>query len=158
MRTLLRETLFLRSFGLLKIPMIFFVRPRVLELSNERVEIKIPLTYNTKNHLSSMYFGALSVGADCAGGILAMKLGRERSKKFSLAFKDFHADFLKRADGDVHFVCDEGAKVKALIDQAAASGERQNMPVQVTATVPSKYGDEPVARFTLTLSVKIGKK
>jgi hypothetical protein len=38
--------------------------------------------------------------------------------------------------------------------QADASGERVTLPVAVTATVPDKYGDEPVARFTLGLSVK----
>jgi hypothetical protein len=29
-----------------------------------------------------------------------------------------------------------------------------NIPVQVTATVPNKFGNEPVAEFTITLSVK----
>jgi len=30
-----------------------------------------------------------------------------------------------------------------------------NMPVEVIATVPSKEGEEPVAKFTLTLSLKL---
>jgi hypothetical protein len=34
------------------------------------------------------------------------------------------------------------------------SGEREEATVHVVATVPSKLGDEPVARFELTLSLK----
>jgi acyl-coenzyme A thioesterase PaaI-like protein len=154
MSTMLRETLFVRTFGLVKIPLIFFLGPSVLELSEQRTVVRVPLTFRTKNHLGSMYFGALCIGADLAGGLLAMKLGRERSKKFSLAFKDVEGKFTKRADGDVHFVCEQGTEIRALIDKAISTGERQNMPVRVNALVPSKYGTEPVAQFTLTLSIR----
>ena len=34
------------------------------------------------------------------------------------------------------------------------TGERVTIPVDVVATVPKRYGDEPVARFTLGLSLK----
>ncbi|HEY8887948.1 MAG TPA: DUF4442 domain-containing protein, partial [Gallionella sp.] len=59
-------TLGLRLFGFAKIPMMLYVRPSVMEISNERVVVRIPLTRRTRNHLGSMYFGALSVGADCS--------------------------------------------------------------------------------------------
>lgn len=66
-----RATLGLRLFGLLRIPMLFYVRPRVTEISPERITVRIPLRRRTKNHHGSMYFGALGVGADCAAGALA---------------------------------------------------------------------------------------
>ncbi len=149
-----RETAYLRAFGLLKVPMILFTSPSVLELSSERCEIRIPLNRRTRNHLKSLYFGALAVGADCAGGIIAMKLIREAKADVSLLFKDFHAEFLKRAEGDVHFTCSDGPAIAEGVRKALASGERENCPVRVVATVPSKLGDEPVAKFTLTLSLK----
>jgi len=34
------------------------------------------------------------------------------------------------------------------------TGQRVTLPVEVVATVPSRYGDEPVARFTMGLSLK----
>jgi hypothetical protein len=40
------------------------------------------------------------------------------------------------------------------MEKAAATGERENLPLYVTATVPKLLGPEPVARFTLTLSVR----
>lgn len=151
---LLRETLELRAFGLLKIPMLFWLKPTVLEMTDKRVVVKLPLTRRSKNHLNAMYFGALAAGADCAGGLLAMKLIRESKANVSLVFKDFHAEFLKRAEGDVHFVCDDGDAVHDLVRRTLSSGERENLSVNITAYVPSKTGDEPVAKFVLTISLK----
>jgi hypothetical protein len=64
------------------------------------------------------------------------------------------AQFLKRADGDVHFVSNSGKDVEALVARVSESPERQETTVEVKALVPKKYGDEPVAIFKLTLSVK----
>jgi acyl-coenzyme A thioesterase PaaI-like protein len=150
----LRETALLRLFGLTQIPLLFLARPRVVEVSESRAEIVIPLNRLTMNHLRSMYFGVLAMGADCAGAILAMKLIDEAGGDVSLIFGEFHAKFLKRAEGDVHFTSTDGAAVRALVEAAVATGERQTTPVRVVATVPSKTGDEPVAEFTLSLSLK----
>lgn len=150
----MRETFLLRLFGLLKIPMLSFISPSVVEMSESRCEIRVPLNRRTRNHLKSMYFGTLAAGADCAGGLIAMRVIQEEGDKVSLIFKDFHADFLKRAEGDVHFVCTEGKMIRELVHKALASGERENMSVHITATVPSKLGQEPIANFILTLSLK----
>lgn len=150
----MRETLSLRTWALLKIPMLSFVGPRVMELSSQRCVMGIPLNRRTRNHLGSMYFGVLCAGADCAGGLMAMKLIRESGRSVSLIFKDFRAEFLKRPEGDVLFTCEDGAEIAGLVERVIASGEREHLPVQVTATVPSVSGDEAVARFVLTLSLK----
>ena len=47
--------------------------PKIVQISDESLEIKIRLNRRTKNHLNSMYFGTLSIGADITGGFLAMK-------------------------------------------------------------------------------------
>jgi hypothetical protein len=41
-----------------------------------------------------------------------------------------------------------------MVARARATGEREERTVRVVARVPKKLGDEPVARFELTLSVK----
>lgn len=149
----LRETFLLRAFARMKIPLLAFVRPHVVEMSQTRCEIKIALTRRTKNHLNSMYFGALSTGADASGGLIAMRAIQESGQKVGLIFKDFHAEFLQRAEGDVHFICEQGQEIRALVAKAIASGERENMPVHLTAVVPTK-STQPVAKFILTLSLK----
>lgn len=148
-----RETFSLRWFGLTKIPLLFYVGVSVTEVSPERMVVRIPLRRRTRNHLGSMYFGALCAGADCAAGALAMYLIRQQPEHISLVFKDFNAEFLKRAEGDVDFCCSQGKEIADLVAQAAASDERVEKQVEVIATVPSS-GNEPVARFELTLSLK----
>jgi hypothetical protein len=69
-------------------------------------------------------------------------------------FKDFQADFLKRAEDDTFFSCEQGREISALVDIASRSEERQEMAVHVTATVPTRFGDEPVATFSMPLSLK----
>lgn len=154
----LKETMKLRALGALKIPVLFFLSPSVVEVNDYRCVVKIPLTRRSKNHLGSMYFAALAAGADCAGGLIAWKLSDEAKahggKKISLVFKDFQANFLKRAEGDVLFTCEDGQEIRKLVERVQASGERESMTVKVTATVPSKFGQEPVAEFKLTLSLK----
>ncbi len=150
----LLATVLLRSFSFFKIPLLFFVRPTVIQLTDATVVVKVPLGRRTRNHLRSMYFGALAIGADCAAGLVAMKYIRNSSKNISLIFKSMNAEFLKRAEGDVYFTCDQGQEISNLVAAAAASLERFECPVQVTAKVPDKLGEEPVARFTLVLSLK----
>ncbi len=149
-----KTTLFIKLLGFTKIPMIFFCRPKVIQISDESLSVKIKLKRRTQNHLKTMYFGVLAVGADLAGGVLAMRHINQIDKKVVLVFKDFKAEFHKRADDDVVFSCSDGLAIKDLVQKASKTGERHNLPLKLTATVPSKYGDEPVASFILTLSIK----
>jgi acyl-coenzyme A thioesterase PaaI-like protein len=148
-----RETILLRWFGLARIPMLFHVGVSVVEISPERMVIRIPLRRKTRNHLGSMYFGALCIGADVAPGAYAMYLIRQQRAPISMVFKDFQAEFLKRAEGDVDFTCNQGKQIAELVAQAAASDERVERQLDVIATVPS-LSEEPVANFRLTISLK----
>ncbi len=149
-----KDTLMLRAFGWTKIPLLGFIQPRVRAMDADHCVIEVPLTWRTRNHLKSMYFGVLSTGADMAGGLLAMRIIQGSGKNISLVFKDFKAEFLKRAESNTLFVCNEGAQVRAFLDRVLASPDRQEMPVHVEAhsKVDGKY--ECVARFVLTLSLK----
>lgn len=154
MKILWKQTLQLWFFGFFKVPMIFWLRPKVLCLSPEKAVIKIPLKRRAKNHLNSMYFGALCVGADIAGGIQVMNVVGGDLKKISFAFKDVQGEFLKRAESDVYFTCIDGQAIQETLKKSFASKEREETKVQVIATTPKLTGDEPVARFMLTFSVK----
>ncbi|MGD9592815.1 MAG: PaaI family thioesterase [Candidatus Berkiella sp.] len=154
MKTLWKRTLQLWLFGFAKVPLIFWLRPRVLSLSAEKAVVMIPLKRRAKNHFNSMYFGALCVGADIAGGIQVMNIIGGDLKKISFVFKDVKGEFLKRPEADVHFTCTDGQVVRDIINKSMQSKERENAMVTVNATTPSLSQDEVVARFTLTLSVK----
>ena len=149
-----RATWSIWLFGKTKIPILAYCRPKVVEIDDEHCAIRIALRRRTHNHLKSMYFGVLAIGADLAGGFIAMELIRKRKLKISLVFKDFHAEFLKRAESDVTFTCSDGTAIQAAIQETVATGERVNLPVFVTATVLEQNDVVPVAEMTLTLSVK----
>ena len=73
--------------------------------------------------------------------------------KIVLVFKDFNAKFLKRAESDVHFICNDGQAVSDLVQKAIETGERQNYTLHIIARTP-KISDDNVAEFDLTLSIK----
>ena len=151
---LLKETALVRLLGL-RIPTILWVGPRVLSLDETGCELEIPLCWRTSNRLiGAMYFGVLCVGADLAGGLPAARIMLARHPGMKLVFADMKAEFLKRADGDVVFRNRDGARIVDAVARAAATGERVTVPLEVVATVPSRYGDEPVARYALSVSLK----
>ncbi|MDF2152127.1 DUF4442 domain-containing protein [Vibrio sp. CAU 1672] len=149
-----QANLYLNLFGFTKVPLIWLCRPKIIAIDDQHVEVVIPLKRRTKNHLNSMYFGALAVGADVAGGFLAMSKAKEQGEKISLAFKGVKADFFKRPEGDVHFVCHDGALIDDMVSQTLQTGERVNQDVKIVALCPDLHGDEPMAEFSLTLSIK----
>lgn len=149
----MKQTAFVRLFGLTKVPLIWFIRPSVVQLDDEITRVKIPFKRRNKNHLGSLYFGVLCAAADIAGGVAAMKHITDSGHKVSLSFKDFKAEFHKRAVGDTMFINKQGKEIRAFVEKTIASGERENMTVLVEAFT-KQMGDEPVATFNLTLSLK----
>ena len=149
-----KTNLFIKYFGFTKVPLIFYCRPKVVDISSKSVTLKIPLLRRNKNHVGSMYIGALAIGADLSSALLALNLVNQSKRKIIPIFKDFKAEFFKRAEGDVHFTCNEGDKINKMIEKVLNQNIRVNETINVLAYVPSKLGEEPVAKFSLTLSIK----
>ena len=145
---------FLWYFGLTQVRLIHYCRPQVIDVTTEGVRLAMSLNRRTRNHVRSMYIGSMVVGVDMVTGFTAMLKIRESKRNVILIFKDLKANFLKRAEGDVHFICKEGKFIESAVEETLRTGERVNLPVPVIATVPDKFGNEPVAEFTITLSMK----
>jgi acyl-coenzyme A thioesterase PaaI-like protein len=152
-RSAAQETLRLRAWSLRHIPLLFFFSPTIVSLDARRAIVRVPLNWRTRNHLGSMYFGALCTGADCAVAVLALRL-LEGGRSVVPIFKDMRVEFLARAEGDVHFACEDGERIEELFRRAEGTGQRESAALSVLATVPARMGEEPVARFELTLSAK----
>ena len=150
----LKMTLYIRYFGLIKVPMIFYCKPSVQDISSKSVVVKIPFIRRNRNHLGSMYLGALCVGADITSALLSLSIIKKSGKKILPIFKDFKADYFKRAEGDVLFVCNQGDEIQNMIDEVIKKKVRINKKIDVLAYVPSKLNEEVVAKFSLTLSLK----
>jgi len=150
-----KATMTVRLWALRNVFLLWMIGPRIIEINDRRCEMVVPLNWRTRRRdIHAMYLGTLCMGADVAGGLIAFNLVRRSKANVSFVFKDIRGEFLKRAEGDVHFTCSDGALIRDLVQRALASEERQEATVSVVATVPEKLGDEPVAKFALTLSVK----
>ena len=86
----------LARFGQDQVPLIGFCQPSIEAISDEHCEIKISLNTKTQNHVASLYFGTLAVGADITGGFMAMMLAEQSGHYIELLFKDFKADFTQQ--------------------------------------------------------------
>jgi acyl-coenzyme A thioesterase PaaI-like protein len=146
----MRWLLFL--LGFMKIPMIRYTKPKLLAIDDNTVRVKIKLRRRTKNHLSSMYFGALSVGADIAGGIQVFYFSKKMDRKVSFAFKGMNAQFLKRAESDIVFESNEGQKIQKAMEKSLKEGSRINDSIMVEAKNDS---GEIVATFEMIVSVRV---
>lgn len=148
-----KMTALVNAYSMFKIPALAFITPQILELDERRSVVQVRLGLRTRNHLGVMYFGALAMGAELSIALKALQTIRASGKKIDFLFKDFQADFVKRADGHVHFVCEAGEDIATLVTQAGETGERQNKTFTGYAYVPSKSMD-PVMNYKLTLSLK----
>lgn len=157
MNSLMRFKMFIWAFSKFKVPMIGYVKPKLIKLDDNEIIIKIPLKRRTKNHLNSMYFGALAVGADLAAGFHGFYHSQKSNLKNSIAFKSFTGQFLKRPEADVYFTCTQGKEIESMVNESFKKGERINKNITVTAYINPEHPEE-VAKFILELSIKVIKK
>ena len=138
--------------GVVKIPLIAYVKPKLVHLDEKSCRVKIKLRRRTKNHLKSMYFGSLAVGADVAAGLHAYYFAENSGVKVSFAFKAVKAEFLKRAMTHVTFESKDGELVENAFNEALRTKERVNQWVKVEA---KNDDNEIVAIFDMEISVKV---
>lgn len=150
-----RFKFFLWHFSRFKIPLIGYLKPRLLTLDEQKIVVCLPLTRRSRNHLHSMYFGALAVGADLAGGFHGFYHADRAQCKISLAFKSFQAQFLQRPESDVYFVSEQGDLVQSMIAESKKTGERINQPITIKAYTHYLTQPQEVADFILELSIKV---
>ena len=142
--------------GMFKIRMLGYVGPKVVEISKEKVILKIKLSRRSRNHLGSMYLGALVVGADLVAGLPYAYLATENKVKFSLAFKNLSSQYHRRPDSDVFFEVKDLSIFENLLEQGIASKERITKDIAVKAFVHyGKPEEVHVADFVMGLSVKV---
>ncbi|STY30789.1 aromatic compounds catabolism [Legionella wadsworthii] len=155
MNILTQFKFFLWKFSHFKVPLLGYLKPQLIKINDTEIIIRLPLNRRSRNHLNSMYFGALCAGADLAGGLYGFYHAHQKKIQVSLVFKSFQAQFLRRPESDVYFQCQEGAKVEAMLERSKKTGERVSEPIQVKAYTDYPNLTELVAEFVLELSVKI---
>ena len=138
--------------GIFKIPLLYFVRPKLISIDSNQVFVKINLSRRTKNHLNSMYFGALAVGADVAAGIHAFYFADKHNKKISFSFKSMKVEFIQRAETNITFFCGQGELIQKAFLESCNEKQRKNQLIEVSAF---DLNNELVAQFSMELSIKV---
>lgn len=137
--------------GKFKIPLLGYTGLKLVAINDTESIVKIRLKRRTKNHLNSMYFGALAIGADVAGGVHAFYFAQKHNKKVKFAFKGMSCEFIKRAESDCTFISKDGKKVEDAILKSIETGDRVNETTHVDVFDAEK---ELVATFEMIVSVK----
>lgn len=150
-------TWLIRLGSLLKVPLLGICFPKVRTLNSQTAEVQLSRWWLTSNHVGSMYFGALAMGAELS--IATRLLHRLYYEKIPLSFifKDASFQFLSRAEDHVIFRCDEVALADQLIARALNTTDRCDHTFNGYAYCVSDPSKK-ILDFKITLSVKNTKK
>jgi hypothetical protein len=143
---------FIRTLSLFKVPLLGICGPKVIKLTHTEAQVQLPFKFLTKNHLGSMYFGALAMGAELSIALTLLDRMRREKIPVSFIFKDFACEFHKRAESNVNFVTNQVHGINQLIDQTLKSPERQNGTFEGSAL--SEKTGEKLMSYRLTISLK----
>lgn len=143
---------YIKATSFFRIPLLFFCCPKVLSLS-PTAKVKLPLRWMSKNHYRSMYFGALCIGAELSVALPLLNELFINKRKFNFIFKDFKAEFLKRAEDHVIFEFEDVNDILDLLTECELAKTRRHRSFKGKA-YSEKSPDLVFMTFEITISVK----
>jgi hypothetical protein len=140
--------------GMSVMPMMRYVRPRLVALTDERTIVRIDVSHRSKNGYNSLFLGALASGGDCVAGLFPMKFMFETGYRTIPIVKSTSSEYYKRISTYAHFTCTQGRELYEVCNEVVASGKRRDITVRVSVTAPAEFGDEVVANISQVMSIK----
>ena len=141
----------MKLFMLWKLPLAFFARLRVDEMTMKKASISVPYNYLNRNPFNSIYFAALSMAAELSTGILAMAHVDKNPIPVSLLVLGVKAEFVKKARTRITFTCTQGELLEKTIGLSITGNEGKTSEV---FTEGMDTNGEVVARFWFTWTFK----
>jgi len=153
----IENPLIMRLWYFRRLPSVFFWGAKVKTVTPERSEVTVPYRWSTKNPFQSIYFATQAGVAELSTGILCNVAirGFGLTGKVSMLVVDFQANYSKKANTQTTFVCEDGAKLVAALQEAIETGK--GVPVTVVSIGQNTNGEE-VSRFEVTWSFKVRSK
>jgi hypothetical protein len=133
------------------LPLAFFARLRIDEMTMEKASISVPYNFLNKNPFLSIYFAALSMAAELSTGILAMAHVEKNPSPVSMLVFNMKAEFVKKAKTRITFTCTQGKLLEETIMLSIAGNEGKTQEV---FTEGIDTNGEVVARFWFTWTFK----
>ncbi|WP_082886324.1 DUF4442 domain-containing protein [Flavisolibacter tropicus] len=150
----MKHPLKFRLFLLSKLPAAYFAGLRFVKADATTCIVSVPFKWFTKNPFGSIYFACLSMAAEMTTGALAMAAIYKRPQRVSMLIVQSEAQYFKKAKSTIQFVCNEGKRIAAAVEEAILAG---NSSVTVQSRGINKEGEE-VASFSFTWSFKAVRK
>jgi hypothetical protein len=134
-----------------KLPLAAFAGLRVTRLDSSGADVSLPAGWKTQNPFRSTYFAAQAMAAEMSTGAPALMLIEESGVRVSSLVTGLSAKFTKKATQRTVFTFNDGAGMKAAVDEAVRTGQ----PVVFTARSLGRQDDGvEVASFEITWSFK----
>ena len=110
---------------MMKLPAAWLMGVRVKKVDAQTSVVSVKHRWINQNPFKSMFWAVQGMAAELATGALVIGYAQSSGKKISTLVASNNAIFTKKATGRIHFVCEEGDKIKATIDRALATGKGQ---------------------------------
>ncbi|HEY4111926.1 DUF4442 domain-containing protein [Puia sp.] len=151
---LIRSPLKVKLFLLTNLPSAFFSGLRIPEVDGDHCVVTVAYRWFTRNPFRSTYFACLSMAAEMSTGVLAMARVYKHTPSVSMLVVHSEAAYFKKATGLTRFVCNDGAAIKAAVDQAIATGDSATVKAR---SIGTNAAGDPIAEFFITWSFKVKK-
>lgn len=148
------KPLLMRLGMLYALPLGAFTGMKVTRIDDRGSEVTVPYKFLNKNPFKTTYWAVLGMAAEMAGGVILLNYARNCTPSVATFVVGCNSKFVNRALGVTTFTCNEGPKIKEMVELAAATGEGQTFD-----TVTNGYAEDGtlVCEFLFTWSVK-GRK
>lgn len=142
----------LLSAGIPRIlPITAGLKLKVERLDDERSELTMPFHRKNRNHVGSIYLGALLIQAEVTMALYALSVCRPPD--FRVLVKRNEADFHARATSTVRAVCAPPADERAALDACRALGAGDKGDAWVTVTTKAEDA-APICTVRFLVNVK----
>ena len=136
-------------YFLLHLPGAFFFGLKIVSITEERSQVRIPYRWSTKNPFNSIYFAALTAAAELSTGVIA--LTSLDPAKISMLVTRLEGQFLKKAKGPVLFECYQVQEMRKAV--SVALEQDAGAKIMMHSTGKNQDG-EVVAKFSFEWSLK----
>lgn len=148
---LVQHKLKYRLFLLFNLPLALFCKLKVKSLNSHQAIVTVPFNWFNKNPFGSTYFAVLTMAAELSTGILAFAKLYKQDVKVSMLVTQVDAHFLKKTTDLTTFICDDGEKIQATINEAILTKQPQQI---ICKSIGYNKHNEEVAHFEFTWSFK----
>jgi hypothetical protein len=150
--TLLNHSFKSKLFLLTRLPAAFFSGVRLKQATEEQCIATVPYKWFSQNPFRSTYFACLAMAGELTTGALAMTHVYKRSPAVSMLIVKMEANYFKKATGLTTFTCNDGLRIKELVEKAIATGEAQSFTAR---SIGTNAEGQQVAEFLFTWSFKV---